>query len=356
MSQRHTTRIERIWYGESRVWSWLLAPLSWLFGLIVAVRRAAYRRRLFAVHRASVPVIVVGNLSVGGTGKSPFVAWLVAQLSARGFHPGVLARGYGAPVQGAVRVTATSTAAMVGDEAVMLAQSTGSPVVVAPRRADGAKLLEHLGVDCIVCDDGLQHLALARDLEIVLVDAARGFGNGRLLPAGPLRESVRRLNSVDFVVVQGARVEAAGTDVPRAWQGWHGTFAMRLAQQYVIPVSAAPVAASSSRTIESFAGQSVHAVAGIGHPARFFAALRAAGLRPIEHPFADHHAFRPEDISFDDNLPVLMTAKDAVKCSAFADGRCWQVPVTAQLEPDGGRALLDHIENILRAAQVSRGQ
>ncbi|MEY4443076.1 MAG: hypothetical protein RL442_2076, partial [Pseudomonadota bacterium] len=207
---------------------------------------------------------------------------------------------------------------------------TGAPVVVAPRRATGVALLERAGVDLIVCDDGLQHLALARDLEIVVIDAQRGFGNGRRLPAGPLREAPSRLAAVDFVVVQGARVDALGTDVPRAWQGWHGTLGMQLALQAAQPVRLDEhSAADASRPLAAFAGAPVHAVAGIGNPTRFFDALRAAGLTPIEHPFPDHHAFRAIDLEFGDTAPVLMTAKDAVKCRTFAAARCWQVPATA---------------------------
>lgn len=349
MAQRQASGLEDIWYGRARTWARCLAPLSWLFAAIVALRKQAYRAGWFKTHRAAVPVIVVGNLTVGGTGKSPLVAWLVTRLRERGLEPGILTRGYGAKVQGAHRVTREARAAEVGDEALMLALQTGAPVVVAPRRAEGAQLLEHDGVDCIVCDDGLQHLALARDLEIVVIDAARGFGNGRLLPAGPLREPVQRISSVDYVAVQGARVDDSGTDVPRDWQGWHGTFAFELSPQQVVPVGARTEAA---RPLASFAAGTVHAVAGIGHPARFFAALRAAGLTIVEHPFPDHHAFRAADFAFGDDLPVLMTAKDAVKCREFAEGRFWQVSVAARLEPDEGRALVDHVERLVRAAQT----
>lgn len=344
--------LDDLWYRRPGVLAAVLTPLSWVFGAIVAARRAAYRAGWLRAHRARVPVVVVGNLSVGGTGKSPLVAWLVLRLRERGLRAGILSRGYGAKIDGALRVDADTDPRAAGDEAVMLARMTRAPVVVAPRRAVGVALLEQAGVDLIVCDDGLQHLALARDLEIVVIDAARGFGNGRLLPAGPLREAPSRLAAVDFVVVQGARVDASGTDVPRAWQGWHGTFGMQLALQAAQPVRAAAIDTPerAPRPLADFAGAPVHAVAGIGHPARFFAALRAAGLAPIEHPFPDHHDFRRTDLDFGDAAPVLMTAKDAVKCRAFADERCWQVPAAAQVEPDDGRALLDHVAALVRAA------
>ena len=343
--------LAKLWYDRPGVLATLLTPLSWLYAAIVAVRRAAYRTGVLRTHRARVPVVVVGNVSVGGTGKSPLVAWLVVALRARGLRAGILSRGYGARIAGALPVDAATDPRDAGDEAVMLARMTGAPVVVAPRRATGVALLERAGVDLIVCDDGLQHLALARDLEIVVIDAQRGFGNGRLLPAGPLREAPSRLAAVDFVVVQGAQVDAAGTDVPRAWQGWHGTLGMQLALQAAQPVRLDECSAgNASRPLAAFAGAPVHAVAGIGNPTRFFDALRAAGLTPIEHPFPDHHAFRAIDLEFGDSAPVLMTAKDAVKCRAFADARCWQVPATAQVEPDDGRALLDHVVALVRSA------
>jgi len=344
--------LAKLWYGRPGVLAALLTPFSWLFAAIIAVRRAAYRAGVLRAHRASVPVVVVGNLSVGGTGKSPLVAWLVLRLRERGVRAGILSRGYGARIDGALRVEPDTDPRAAGDEAVMLAQLTQAPVVVAPRRAAGVALLEAAGVDLIVCDDGLQHLALARDLEIVVIDAQRGFGNGRLLPAGPLRELPSRLATVDFVVVQGARVDATGTDVPRAWQGWHGTFGMQLTLQAAQPLRtdtrAASINESSARPLAEFVGARVHAVAGIGNPTRFFAALRAAGLAPIEHPFPDHHVFRATDLEFGDTAPVLMTAKDAVKCRAFADARCWQVPAAAQVEPDDGCALLDHVAMLVR--------
>ncbi|NBW89508.1 MAG: tetraacyldisaccharide 4'-kinase [Gammaproteobacteria bacterium] len=351
MASSLVARIERAWYAPAGALAFWLAPLSFLYAAVVALRRHAYRAGWFKTYRARVPVVVIGNLTVGGTGKSPLVAWLVEQLAVRGVEAGILSRGYGGESKTAQFVTTDMPASRVGDEAVMHARRTSAKVVVAPRRSDGAKLLEQAGVDLIVCDDGLQHWALARDLEIVVIDAARGFGNGRLLPAGPLREAPARLAAVDFVVVQGARVDASGTDVPRVWQGWHGTFAMHLRQQDATPVAEGSSAAP--RSLASFRGQRVHAVAGIGHPARFFAALRAAGLEPIEHAFRDHHAFTAGDLVFGDEAPVLMTCKDAVKCRSFADARCWQVPVEAELEPAAGRSLVDHVARLVRATQTN---
>jgi len=198
----------------------------------------------------------------------------------------------------------------------------------------GAQALRAYGVELILCDDGLQHYALARDLEIVVIDGRRGMGNGRLLPAGPLRESVARLASVDWVVVQAPR--ACGGAAATAWRGRRGTLAMELVPEELRAVADA----RTRRSLESFRGTPVHAVAGIGHPQRFFASLRAAGLELIEHPFADHHAFARDELAFDDGLPVLMTSKDAVRYRSYADRRHWEVPVAVRLEPEEGAAAL----------------
>jgi tetraacyldisaccharide 4'-kinase len=219
----------------------------------------------------------------------------------------------------------------------MLASSTGVEVIVCPDRAAGARVLEALGVEVIICDDGLQHYALARDLEVVVIDARRGLGNGRLLPAGPLRESAQRLDSVDWVVINGAEAN----DVP-AWRGRVGSLVMQL-----VPEAARSIADPLAwQSIEGWRGERVHAVAGIGHPARFFDLLRAAGIEPIEHAFADHHAFTAGDFAFGDNLPILMTSKDAVKCAGFADARFWEIPVATRLLPDGARGLVEAIETL----------
>lgn len=316
--------LERAWY-EGAAWTAALLPAAWLYGAAVRLRRQAYRQGWLRAARVRVPVIVVGNLTVGGTGKTPLAAAVARHLRERGRRPGLAARGYGGRVRhGARRVTVDSDPREVGDEPVLLARAAGCPVAVARRRSEAAELLIGEGVDVIVCDDGLQHYALARDAEIAVVDAARGHGNGRLLPAGPLREAPARLDAVDLVLRRGA-----GDDFE------------------LEPEAARPVAGGDERRpLTAFAGRRVHAVAGIADPGRFFAMLRAAGLEVIPHPFPDHHPFRARDIRFENGACVLMTEKDAVKCAGFADAGHWYVPVVARLSaPARGRLeeLLDRV-------------
>jgi tetraacyldisaccharide 4'-kinase len=258
-------------------------------------------------------VIVVGNLTVGGAGKTPLVIWLCEHLQRAGHRPGVVSRGYGGrPPRLPLSVTAATAPSEAGDEPVLIAARTGCPVVVDPDRPRAARaLLAANDVDVIVADDGLQHYALARNLEIVVVDGRRRFGNGFCLPAGPLREPLSRLVTVDLVVVNGA--------------GGAGEFALRLVGDRL--ANLADVAHTEPLT--AWRGRRVHAVAGIGDPARFFTALTTAGLEVVEHPFPDHHAYRPDDLDFGDGLPVLMTEKDAVKCRTFAAARHWYLPVSA---------------------------
>lgn len=301
---------------------------------MVRARTAAYARGWLRVRRLPCPVIVVGNLTVGGSGKTPLVIWVAARLRAAGFTPGVILRGHGGTAArgGAPhRVQPDSDAAVVGDEALLLCRRTGVPVAVCRSRWSAGRLLAQEGVDVIVADDGLQHLALAREAEIAVIDGERGLGNGYLLPAGPLREPPERLGRVDILVVNGDgryRAGIAAGPLPRlagpAAKALAGAFTMRLEGERLLAL-----AGTATRALSSLAGQRVHAVAGIGHPQRFFTQLRAAGLEPIEHPFPDHHRFRAGEIVFDDELPVLMTEKDAVKCRALGGPNHWYLPVTA---------------------------
>jgi tetraacyldisaccharide 4'-kinase len=306
--------LNRIWYGGAPA-SILLLPLSWLYGAVMAVRRVFYEQGWLASYRVTRPVIVVGNLTVGGTGKTPFVAWLAEQLTERGLRVGILSRGYGSNSTVPRVVEPGASWQEVGDEPLLLRQRTGCDVVVSVDRPAGAQLLVQRGADVIVSDDGLQHLRLVRDLEIVVVDGARGFGNGRLLPAGPLREPSSRVATANAVVINGrpehASILAAARDM-RAVQ-------MALFAGRVLPVAGA----RADRTLESFRGQRVHAVAGIGNPWRFFADLRGHGLDIVEHAFPDHHPFTAADFDFGNGEAVLMTEKDAVKCRAFSDSRLW---------------------------------
>lgn len=299
------------WYTRSS-WLLLLTPLSLLYRMIIALRRAAYRLGFLKTHSLPVPVIVIGNLAVGGTGKTPLVAWLADRLGQAGYRPGIVARGYGGlATQWPQLVRPDSDPAMVGDEAVMLRRKTGCPMAVGPGRAAAAHaLLERSDCDLILSDDGLQHYALHRDIEIAVIDGVRRFGNGLCLPAGPLREPVKRLKQVDLVVANGP--------------GEAGEYPMDMQLTVVHPVQGG----GAQRSLNSFRGQSVHAIAGIGNPERFFTALRQAGLRPEEHVFPDHHSFTPADLVFEDDRPVMMTEKDAVKCRNFAVDNCWYAPVT----------------------------
>ena len=314
-ASRHAL-LEEIWFGKhpARV---VLAPCGWLFRAVAWARRTAYASGLIGVYRAPVPVIVVGNISIGGTGKTPLVIWLAQKLLEYGFKPGIVARGYrGAARSWPQQVRADSDPVAVGDEAVLLARRSGLPVAVGPNRsADIAALLKHAKVNIIVCDDGLQHYALARDIEIAVLDGVRRFGNGACLPAGPLREPATRLDQVDLIVTNGLAAR--------------GEFPMRYTATQAHRVGAP----GDCIALAAFPTKDVHAVAAVGNPEGFFALLKRNGFKVTPHVFADHHRFVREDLVFDDDLPVLMTEKDAVKCEQFGDRRLWYVPIDAEL-PD----------------------
>lgn len=303
----------RAWYGGG-AWPLLLAPLSLLYGIVTGLRRGLYRAGLLPSTRFPVPVVVVGNITAGGTGKTPLIEVLVRELRARGWRPGIVSRGYGGRAANYPLVLSAATpAAEGGDEPVLLHRRTGAPVVVDPVRARAVvRLLAQGDCDVVLCDDGLQHYALARDIEIAVVDGARGLGNGWLLPAGPLREGAGRLAQVDFVVVNGE-----GGDWPRATR-----MQLRPEDWRALGGEGGAPPAPGSR---------VHAVAGIGNPGRFFAALRAAGYDVVEHAFPDHHAYIAADLDFGDALPVVMTEKDMVKCQSLPARQWWYLPVRAEL-------------------------
>jgi len=312
-------RLERLWYepaGPS-----LLAPLGWLYGALGALRRGAYRTRLLRTRRLSRPVVVIGNLTVGGTGKTPLAIYLARELAAAGLRVGIVSRGYGRQGREARAVQADSDWRDVGDEPLLLVRRTGCPTMVAADRVAAARTLIARGAEVILADDGLQHLRLGRDCEIVVIDGSRGFGNGRLLPAGPLREPAARLARADLVVVNGEPVHGSlGAGVLPA-----GALRMQLVAQPAVRLDGRGRACE----LGAFRGRRVHAVAGIGNPQRFFGELAGRGIELIEHPFPDHHPFTARELAFGDELPVLMTEKDAVKCAAFANARLWYVPVSA---------------------------
>jgi tetraacyldisaccharide 4'-kinase len=309
------TRFAALWYSRSPLLL-LLLPVSWLFLLLVTLRHLAYRTGVLPSHRLPVPVIVVGNITVGGTGKTPLVIWLVEHLHTLGYRPGLVSRGYGGRSRNwPQQVRPDSDPAMVGDEAVLLARHCHCPIAVGPDRVAAARaLLEHHKVDILISDDGLQHYALQRDLEIAVIDGVRRFGTGYCLPAGPLREPAGRLKSVDLVVANGI--------------GGRREYGMRLKPGPAWLLEDP----QQRRELRDFAGSRVHAVAGIGHPERFFTSLAGLGMQIIPHAFPDHHTYRREDFAFaTDEHPILMTEKDAVKCRGFGLW-AWVVPVSAELD------------------------
>lgn len=324
--------LTRRWY-TSTPGPWYLRPLAAVFGFAARLRRRR-QQALARLARPGAPVIVVGNVAVGGTGKTPFVIWLVERLREWGWHPGVVSRGYGGHSNTWPRtVRADSDPAEVGDEPVLIATRARCPVVVGPDRLAAVReLIAGGGVDVVVSDDGLQHYRLWRDLEIVVVDASRGLGNGQLLPAGPLREPPERLAEVGLVVANGS--------------GWTAP-AGRQVNMKLFALQAHALQGGAVRPITEFAGHTVHAVAGIGNPARFFSMLSQQGIRLVVHPFPDHHPFRAEDLEFGDGLPVLMTEKDAVKCRGFAGDGLWVVPVEAGIGAEGV-ALVQELTQALR--------
>lgn len=309
--------------------------LAVLYGGVTALRRAAYRRGWARSRHPGVPVVVVGNIVAGGSGKTPLVIAIIERLRAAGWTPGVASRGHGRNDAATARwVEAGSHATQVGDEPLLIARRTGVKVRVDRDRVAAANALAAAGCDVVVCDDGLQHYRLARDIEIDVQDARRRYGNGRLLPAGPLREPIERVADCTFRVVNAGTAGEAEAQQASAFGEWP----MRLSAACVRPLHGGRV-----QPLSAFAGQRVHAVAGIGDPERFFATLRDAGVAVVPHAFADHHAYVPEDFAFASPLPILMTEKDAVKCTAFADARMHAVPVDAQLPAAFWVALLDRL-------------
>ena len=336
-----------LWYGEHAA-APLLQPFASGYGALLAARRRAYQAGWLRRESAGKPVVVVGNLTVGGTGKTPLTLWLARELGARGLEVGIVSRGYGRSGREPRRVKLGASWREVGDEPLILARRSGCRTMVGADRVAAARRLAADGVDIILADDGLQHLHLARDCEIVVIDGMRGFGNGRLLPAGPLREPAVQLWGADAVVVNGERQHPslAGALPPQ------GTLTMRLT-----PLEAERVdARAAACPLEAFRGHPVHAVAGIGNPQRFFGTLRERGIELIEHAFPDHHALTAADLAFADERPVLMTEKDAVKCSTFADARLWYVPVSAELVAADAEELLSRVLAKVRTAKDAGGR
>lgn len=328
MGKRKSHGLQWHWYRITPL-HLLLIPLSALFCLISFIRRLLYRFGIFSAVKLPVPVIVVGNITVGGTGKTPLTLWLAEQLLANGWHPGIISRGYGGSSNHPQQVHASSNPAQMGDEPVLMAQRKLCPVWIGrDRPAAGRALLEaHPECDVILSDDGLQHYRLKRDVELVVIDGSRRFGNGLLLPAGPLRETTSRLRSIDAVIVNGGKPTA-------------GEYAMQLEGVHFYNLLNPQTIASA----EDFREQGVHAIAGIGHPQRFFSHLQKLGLQFTPHAFPDHHHYKIGDLEFAGANALLMTEKDAVKCSGFADERYWVMRVEAQLDPALLQLILEKIE------------
>jgi tetraacyldisaccharide 4'-kinase len=316
MSQRGIQGLQKHWYRITPL-HLLLLPLSLLFYLLATLRRLLFQIGIFSSIKFPVPVIIVGNISVGGTGKTPFTLWLAEQLLADGWHPGIISRGFGGSGSTPQEVLANSDPAIAGDEPVLMAQRNLCPVWISRDRPAAAQALlnTHPECDVILSDDGLQHYRLQRDVEIVVVDGVRRFGNGLLLPAGPLRETTSRLRKVDAVVINGGTVA-------------DGEYLMQLEGVHFYNLLNPEISATPA----DFKEQTVHAIAGIGHPERFFRHLENMGLTLQTHAYPDHHRYTAADLSFADANALLMTEKDAVKCREFADEKCWVLRVEAHLD------------------------
>ncbi|SER63898.1 lipid-A-disaccharide kinase [Vreelandella subterranea] len=316
-------------YQGSR-WLRPLQPLGKLYERLMQRRARQFHTGRRRAWRAPVPVIVVGNITLGGTGKSPLVAWLGNRLAAQGWSPGIVSRGYGGSAERyPLRVTPTTPVNESGDEPLMLAQQTGLPVMVDPQRARAAEALVRAGCDLIISDDGLQHLPLARDIELVVIDGARGLGNGHCLPAGPLRESPDRLKGVDAVIVNGdnaCELPVEGVTMHLRPCGWR-----RLCDGQRFPLAPLPFKAP------------VNGLAAIGNPQRFFATLISLGVTGEWHPLADHQPLNQALLNRWRGRPLVMTAKDAVKCQAFAPPDSWVLDVEAVLPPDFEHWLTDKL-------------
>ncbi|MDD5241142.1 MAG: tetraacyldisaccharide 4'-kinase [Sulfuricella sp.] len=327
--------LQRQWQHLT-LWHVVLLPPCILFWLASALRRSLYRAGLLRTVRLPVPVVVVGNISVGGTGKTPLVLWLADFLRQHGFRPGIISRGYGGGAGRVMPADAGCDPATVGDEPLLLAKKSGCPVWVGRDRvaAGEALLSAHPECNVLLSDDGLQHYRLGRDVEIAVVDAGRRFGNGLPLPAGPLREGVSRLRSVDAIVANGSSL------LPGA--PLRNEFEMQLEGRVFYNLC------NPDRHVEaeSLRGGRLHALAGIGNPRRFFTHLRGLGLEFEEHAFPDHCAYRPQDLRYDDADVLLMTEKDAVKCTKFADERYWVLAVNAVLPPVFGQMILQKLRDI----------
>lgn len=333
--------LQRVWYERAPLPLFLVfVPLSFLFALLAALRRWAYRIGVFRSVRLSRPVVVVGNITVGGTGKTPLVIWIADYLQARGCKVGIVTRGYGGDAQSWPQDVLSSTPPeRVGDEAVLLASRTNAIVVAGPDRVAAARRAIERGADVVLSDDGLQHYRLARDLELAVVDDARGLGNGWLLPAGPLRERKSRLSAVDLIVRTCRTARVPGADERQVFALHELTDAVNLMS-------------GERRALAAFSGSRVHAVAAIGHPEAFFSMLGEQGVSVDPRPLRDHAPITQADVSFGDDAPVLMTEKDAVKCRGIASERHWAVRLGVRFSESDERKLRTLLDRLIDASRT----
>lgn len=313
MKQLMAKFLNEVWYKDHFVGTWLM-PFSFIFTDIAKFRRWLYKKGFKPVEKLPVPVIIVGNITLGGTGKTPLVIHLVEQLKAAGYKPGVISRGYGGQAENwPLRVTSESDVGQVGDEPVLIAQLAACPVAVSPVRADAARLiLEDNACDVIISDDGLQHYALHRDIEIIVIDGQRRFGNNFCLPSGPLREPQERTREVDFVICNGGEPE-------------ENEILMQLEGSYAVNMQT-----QERKLLIEFRDNNYHAMAGIGNPQRFFDLLAKQGVVCKGHSYPDHCVYTEKDIRFKGAQAIFMTEKDAVKCQPIASELHWFVPVQAR--------------------------
>ncbi len=327
--------VQNTWYGESPLRR-LLLPFTWIYSVVIACRRLLYSSGVLRSYQVSVPVIIVGNITVGGTGKTPLTIWLAQQLAANGYKPGIISRGYRGMVgPNPMEATADSDPAVVGDEAILIASRSECPVVIHPDRVAAAKLAIELGANVIVSDDGLQHYRLGRDFEIAVVDGTRRYGNRLLLPAGPLREPLSRLDTINQILVQR---ETDGSSELLHRSSDPPPVDFRLVASAICRLDNSDI-----RNIGDFSGTKVHALAGIGNPERFFRLLEGCDIEVIRHPLPDHADITPGDLDFDDDLNVVMTEKDAVKCRWLDTSNCWYVAVDVAFNDADTEDLLSRI-------------
>lgn len=332
--------LQKQWMSMT-IWHLVLMPLSWFFAAITNVRTWLYQSGSFKSYHLNAPVIVVGNINVGGTGKTPLVIWLAEQLKLAGYHPGIISRGYGGGAKCVMGVQSCSDPLEVGDEPVLIATRTACPVYIGSNRIEAGRALlkAYPACDVIVSDDGLQHYRMQRDVEIVVYDSVKGFGNGALLPAGPLREPIRRLKSVDAIVSNGK----ADVHQQALFDNHMKPIEMQLEATDFYQLNDNHLKCSAS----AFTQQKILAIAGIGNPNRFFQQLRDFGLHFETQAYPDHHTFQPKDFEQIKADIVLMTEKDAVKCKSFAKPNYWVLPVSAVIE-DGLMAIVLNKLNKLR--------